>query len=385
MNVLLVGEIYSENLGDPLLCGVVENVIKQKYQDANIYKLDMSGRDNSSNSHFKRRRKFWGVRILTKMLGKTKRRWKIFAIFRLIDEDKNRFLNVLDLLDNIISQEKIDFVVFAGGSIFMDYFAATIYCIVKRFKNKKTNIIFHACGMSNLSEDAIIVLKEALKQKNIVAISLRDSIDRFKHIFDKIAVEETYDTALQCCRFYHQADKIEAFLGVGIIANDGYFAEQRKLVQELINKKIDFKIFVNGARYDYNYAIKILDNLNIPMDNKEKLLLDKADTPQKLIEQITSFRYIISFRLHSQIIATSYGIPSFGYVWDDKIKEFYRKIGLKDNCSNEYVNVDSIIKKLENEEKIREHLKEKATRQGEMSQNYLLNSIEMETNGRYTR
>ena len=43
MKVLLIGEVYSENLGDPLLCGTVEHLIRQRYPDAEIVNFDMSG------------------------------------------------------------------------------------------------------------------------------------------------------------------------------------------------------------------------------------------------------------------------------------------------------------------------------------------------------
>ena len=45
MKILLVGEYYSENLGDPLLCQTVEKLIAREYPGAQIIPFDMTGVD----------------------------------------------------------------------------------------------------------------------------------------------------------------------------------------------------------------------------------------------------------------------------------------------------------------------------------------------------
>ena len=44
MKILLVGEFYSDNLGDPLLCQTVQKLILQDYPDARIIPFDLTGR-----------------------------------------------------------------------------------------------------------------------------------------------------------------------------------------------------------------------------------------------------------------------------------------------------------------------------------------------------
>ena len=78
--------------------------------------------------------------------------------------------------------------------------------------------------------------------------------------------------------------------------------------------------------------------------------------------------------MHSQIVAASFGIPSIGFVWDNKLKEFYEKMGLSDNAAIP-------IGKFEDKFKIdtldinRDDLSDKACIEGTSSQQCLINSI----------
>ena len=44
MKILLVGEYYSENIGDPLLCRTVERILQEAYPEAEIIPCDLYGR-----------------------------------------------------------------------------------------------------------------------------------------------------------------------------------------------------------------------------------------------------------------------------------------------------------------------------------------------------
>lgn len=62
------------------------------------------------------------------------------------------------------------------------------------------------------------------------------------------------------------------------------------------------------------------------------IIVSNPKNAENLIKTVTGFGGIIAFRMHSQIVAASYGIPIFGFVWDDKIRDFYTKIGMPSNC-----------------------------------------------------
>lgn len=91
---------------------------------------------------------------------------------------------------------------------------------------------------------------------------------------------------------------------------------------------ISWKLFTNGSQSDIEFAQRIKSELGLSADR----ICDHPASSESLVKTVTQFDNIISFRMHSQIIAASYGIPCFGFVWDDKIKEFYQKIGYPNNC-----------------------------------------------------
>ena len=60
----------------------------------------------------------------------------------------------------------------------------------------------------------------------------------------------------------------------------------------------------------------------------------RPETPIQLLNTVTNYKKIISFRLHSHIIASSYGIPAFGFEWDTKVKEYFKNMNNSVFCIN---------------------------------------------------
>ena len=62
---------------------------------------------------------------------------------------------------------------------------------------------------------------------------------------------------------------------------------------------------------------------------------------------LAGFQSIISFRLHSHIIAASLDIPSVGVVWDDKLRFFFQKTGHEERCCTVSDKPETVLKKLQ--------------------------------------
>ena len=90
------------------------------------------------------------------------------------------------------------------------------------------------------------------------------------------------------------------------------------------------------------------------------------------MQAVTKFNYIISFRMHSQIVAASFGIPCYGFAWDDKVCDFYFKLGFPSNYSIKDVEWQSIFDALTISSNI---LRNRANEQGEQSQAHLLKTL----------
>lgn len=81
---------------------------------------------------------------------------------------------------------------------------------------------------------------------------------------------------------------------------------------------------------------------NINRDNVSAAPL--PDNGSQLVKQIASYSKIVSFRLHSHIIAYSCKIPSFGFIWDDKVKDFFAMTGNMGNCCElNNINIADIV------------------------------------------
>lgn len=343
MKILLIGEIYSNNLGDPLLCKTVEKRILEKYPNAEIVKFDMSGRINY-------RDRYCSCDGFLNIRGKVDKLKLYFCLFKnktLRDsyaKAPQRYLSMWRSLCSTLRKHHFDLAVFAGGGLLMDYFSGIIYLIIKKLSLAHIKIVFHACGMGPMSSADEYLLRKAFLEKNIVYISLRDNFSRFCEQFPTRAkVVETYDTALGCSLYDAPAEKKTAQYGIGLIYKKEFFDEQVNLIRQLIQSKVDWKAFVNGAVGDMASAKKILREAGMSGSEIEAHLANRPTTPEELVQTITQFDGILSFRLHSQIVAASFGIPCYGLVWDPKVSEFFSKLGFPQNQSSRIPPLQEIL------------------------------------------
>lgn len=371
--ILLVGEYYSDNLGDPLLCRTVENILKKEFKGVEIIPLDMSGKVSMTEWHIIKKRSR-AQKILMKTSQRFDKLYSLFAEYRVLKTCWDRAMKVWAQLDEVMTSNPIDLVVFAGGELFMDYFAGIINLIIK--KVGKTKIIFHACGMHELSRDSIYVLKRALKSESVCSISLRDSYERFCETFDvRYKTSETCDTALLCSEYFEPSKENCVDYGIGIINNDKSLQFQKELINYFITSGKKWKVFTNGSKGDVEFAKKLLVNMGISFNELEDYLEKRPHTAGELVKDVTKFKYIISFRMHSQVIAQAFGIPSFGIVWDNKIVEFYNKLNLNNSYSflKDALNMSHIFEKLDKNPAV---LRKMALEKGKQSEECLINAVQ---------
>lgn len=368
MKILLVGEYYSENQGDPLLCQTVESLIREAYPASEIIPFDMCGKIGPDAYYVPEQ----GPSEAWLWICDHFRTRRVGAICRAYEKERDRYLRVWFLLNELLKEHRFDLVIFAGGEIFMDFFAGIIYMIVKRLSRTNTKILFHACGMGQLDADTEYLLRRALKSRKISSISLRDAYDRFTKLFRvKCPVVKTADTALNCSRLYEGASEMAAELGIGLI--DRCRDQQLKLLRYCMETGAHWKAFTNGGSYDYEYAQGLLLEAGVPAGKLTDYLLPRPETPEALVKTVTSFRRVISFRMHSQIVAASFGIPCFGLVWDEKIIELYEKIGFPQGCAGEvadFAEVEDVLSRYS------ERIHAQALTLAEESRRCLLEAIE---------
>ena len=261
----------------------------------------------------------------------------------------------------------IDIAIFAGGQLFMDYFVFSIYLLQKKLTNKNVPISFNCCGVGKMESGfKRLLLKKILNSKNVKYISVRDNVELFRETYiNKRQVNRVFDPALVVNEYFDFEEKNNNKIGLGVIhpnvcrnnginiSDEQFITLWKSIINSLEDKGYSWGLFTNGSAEDYQFAELLVDILNL---NKDKLA-PKPHRPAQLINQIASFKSIISFRLHSHIISYSLGKVSVGFIWDEKVLEFAKSINHEENfyrlthdiTEKEFIN--KIIQTVTSEEK----------------------------------
>ena len=319
--VLVIAARFSNNLGDDIIFDVVAEVCRN-VRGIDPIGLSISGRDIYTSNNTDEYSKESTLKVL----------FKKNPLYSVYVQKKG----LIKLKQNLASLDDKDFdvIVFAGGQFFMDYFVYWISEIVKYAERKNKKVIFNCCGLGSLSSNSIVVLGKALKSKCVYSITLRDGKDRFSQLFQIRNVIQTVDPAICSANLYGQIKKEDEYVGIGIIdyqmikkrghniSETQYMNLIRKIIKYVEYKEKRIVCFTNGAISDHEFAFNILRSIH-----KNSLLADRPKRPIDLVNIVSECKYIISFRLHSLILAASYGIPSIGFAWDTKVRDFYNVDG----------------------------------------------------------
>lgn len=318
MKLLLLGEHWSANLGD----GVISECFRKVLDEHNIEYvcLDLSMKaepsKDSTNEQVTRRirkRKYALIyKYMASVYGNIKRLNKLKKEYRIMSWDYNA-------------------AVYVGGSLFKGYFARVQKEINAKLCKKNIPVFYNACGTGVLTDYEKKILKKALRNKSVKAITARDSVDYINKVLcPRVVASKSYDIALLCNKFYKFQEKRDV-IGLGFISLDEDFNHNlTKLFKELIGifeeNQIQWEIFTNGNANDYQDAINLFQELQSNGLATGGNVAVCPQRPHELVGIISSYKKIISCRLHSLIIAYSLGIPAMAIKWSSKIDAFYADI-----------------------------------------------------------
>lgn len=332
MKIAVLGLYYSSNLGDAIICDCVMNWMRESFPKAHIDLIDIEGKKEFSTQ----------VSMSVKEIKIRQVKSRIEEWLTRHNIDMMCFWNKRDVqlrqkLYDKIAAEHYDIAVFAGGQLFMDWLSMDVSEFVKRFVYVHTPVFFNACGTGKaLSRYIRERLKSALLSDVVKFISSRDNVEEINRLYlssDKHAVK-TFDPALWADCVYGKRKKDNIPVGLGVmhcvyIPCDKLEKFWMDVIKELETRGIEWKMFCNGAIEDYNLGLRVLEKMRMPKENK---MMKIAVRPEELVDQISEFSSLISFRLHSHIVAASLNIPAVGINWDEKLKFFYGNIGHKERC-----------------------------------------------------
>lgn len=323
--VLLVGEYYSTNLGDNILCQCTEQYIIDKFSDQ--YKCSWLDLTYGSRVNVWKKLMLYFPFIL-RCLGLNVLADKIAVIIR-------KYW-VTCTLKKKLRRKRYNLILFAGGQMFMDYFAESILSVVSIANKYNIPVVFNACGTGRNTPRTIQQFKLALSYPNVKNISTRDDALFFYEIGMK-NISIIPDIAILSAEILDIRKQKSEIIGLGVlspgiynqnnesnVSEDEFYSFWRNIINFLESKKQKWQFFTNGSKEDYEFACRVLDNLNLP--NKGDFLAVRPISGDELMRIIAEYKSILSFRLHSHIIAYSLSIPSFGVVWDKKLVEFAKMI-----------------------------------------------------------
>ncbi len=259
-----------------------------------------------------------------------------------------------------------DGVVFAGGGIIkhtLEAFWNPIYTIVTYCKKHNIPVCFNAVGIEGYDSENYFsnVIKKTLNNDVIKKITTRDDIDALGYyVDDKSKIDRVGDPALWTKETYKDISKKDSdTIGIGVVRGKIFtdygtdFGEEQildsylNIVRELTNRGYKWQLFCNGLESDYNMGLKILENLGL--DSDEEHIAKRPETSQDLVNLISGYKATISARLHANIVATAFSVPTVALVWNEKLKLFGQQIGYEERflSKEEFSNAKLVVDRLE--------------------------------------
>lgn len=355
MRCLVLGVYYANNLGDAVICDCVASRLRRRFPKAEIVVRDV-----------KARFAFPELRSLTmKQMEYARRREKLrHFVTQYAGWDKERKHEEIRLkgsLDYIhmLCEEPWDLVVFAGGQLFQDGFALFLQEFVRQLDPKGIPVLFNACGTGpTWSAYVRSQLAAALQAPCVKFLSTRDNAQLIQRCYlgrNPREVTAVSDPALWCGQVYQIDRNRDAdTIGLGVMyatsvnvrAEIAFWCQMIKMLEV---KGARWQLFVNGNDEDIVFAQHILARAGKRF-SPEKYLAPIPRNPRGLVETVARYRSIVSFRLHSHVLANALGIPGIAIVWDEKLRFFYEKLGQPERCRTIYDSPEEIWKGLQTAE-----------------------------------
>lgn len=365
MKILVLGVYYSANLGDGVICECTAARLKEHFPDSKIIIKDILNRkefkilEASSYPELRQRTKREKLRKTATLCG-----WD-----KVLTHEQYRLNQCLPYIEKVC-EEEYDLTIVAGGQLFMDRYFLFLDAYISRLSKRNIPIYLNACGTGPTYSKTIRKrFANALMNPYVRLISCRDDASFIRKIYMGVEkkIEETYDPALWCSEVYHLSQNPNSEItGLGMMYTNSIDSDKVavfwvKLIRCFEKEGKAWKIFVNGSPDDVVFVKYVLSQLPELSDPWEQYCMPAPERPEALVRLIGEFKSIVSFRLHSHIIAASLNVPSIALVWDEKLRFYFEKIGHSERCltiEHDPNEIISCLKKAEKEGYDRKQIEE---------------------------
>jgi polysaccharide pyruvyl transferase WcaK-like protein len=332
---------FSENLGDGIISDCFEYLISKCSGDNQVDITDLSRKHNHEN--FKASLEEGGERLGVKnrMLSHI----STLPFGHVVISALNLIYSLL-LVRDLRKARRADLVFIGGGQLISgaDFFfpgrLLAPYLYVTRVW--KTKVVFYSVGVApHFNKMSLLFFKFMISRARVFT---RDVIStkRIQNVFRSDAVLVS-DVGIIASKVYGPAFATREGVGFCVSSPDalkvhsaaagvGYDVDfYVDKIEMLLDSGFSVRLFTNGLALDHRFMILVYETFK---ENKgENYLLSfegRFSLPSDLAEFISSCEFIFAHRMHACIVATSYGVPAFGFGWDDKLESFYAAAGIDD-------------------------------------------------------
>ena len=307
-NILLLTNRDSDNVGDQVIEACDIALIKAVMKNLNIDKSEYKIKSHSAS-------------IVTKQYMK-------------IREEK-----YLEKARTLIKEA--DLVIFGGAPVF-NYLYQTFYertaITLELAQEYGKPVIFSAIGIEQYDEEDVKCqrLKKTLNFDCVKQITTRDGIEELKKYKKKeqLVIARVSDPAVFSKEIFGKYIKEKANkkkIGLFVFRSNGFkdnkipFTKEdaaklwKNIIKELENKGYEYTLLTSGHFNDEAFMDYLIRNHGI----EESKCIFNINSPERLLEVMSTLDGVISCRLHPSIISYSLGTPSVGLVWNPKVKFFY--------------------------------------------------------------
>ena len=239
-----------------------------------------------------------------------------------------------------------DIIIISGAGL-LEYsyneYQEALFLISKIGEKYNIPIVYNAVGTAgsfDTKDYRCRRMMKAMNSKQIKFVSSRDSNEIVQKYFDRnvnnINVTNRFDAAICLSDAYKLTPKSEENLvGIGLIRGNAlqsyqvYFTEEDwiklfiGIASELTSRGYKFKFFTNGYTGDYELGQKVILRMNLD----SSYLVERPVDAKVLAETISTFKGMITCRMHSVIAGMSIGVPSVALSWNKKLNKYMKLIG----------------------------------------------------------
>ena len=261
-----------------------------------------------------------------------------------------------------------DAIIFAGGGLIkfrQEHFYENVIHILEEADTLQIPVFLNAVGVEGYDEEdeRCQRLKAALQLSCVKGITCRDDIDTLQKDYlpeSTIPISAVPDVAVFSKSVYagqlqKKPKRQQPLIGLGITReqlfsdygneeiNKDYLLQFWKNVTQLLEEKgYAWRVFTNGLNRDEVFATKVLDFIG----HGERI--PAPAEPWQLAQTIQQFDGIIAGRMHTHILAFTLGVPSVGFIWNEKVRFWSSRVGTPERfVSPEELQAEAVVSRLE--------------------------------------